>query len=122
MKKFFLVLSLLLSLGTFYACSNDEEESPSSCISGTIFIQDPIRPYVYFNNLKMPKDSKYSYIKEVAVLTDEFPVQNYQTGDIVDFEIVEVKELLPHVVLAMYDYNHYANYVDKYLCSIKLCK
>ncbi|MBQ9677833.1 MAG: hypothetical protein IJV44_06825 [Prevotella sp.] len=123
MKKFFLVLSLLLSLGTFCACSNDEEESPSSCISGTIFIQDPSRPYVYFDNLKMPKDSKYSYIEVVAVLKDEFPVQNYHTGDIVDFEIVEVKESLPywHVHVALYDYGDYAD-PARYLCSIKLCK
>ena len=67
----------------------------------------------------MPKDSKYSYIEVVAVLKDEFPVQNYHTGDIVDFEIVEVKELIPRIVLHLFTDVYDP---DRYLCSIKLCK
>lgn len=138
-KKLFFILGVLLSLGMFFACSSDEEVSsvsPSpesgekkdsieseSCISGTIIIHEGdegdenVDNNVFIGYLTMPEGEKdkYNYIKTVVVPKDEFPFQYYQDGDIIDFNIVEVKSTFPPIGPGLFT-------PTAFLCSISLCK
>ena len=125
-KTAFIIMAMLASLGLLSACSSDEEEkSPSSCISGTIIIDYEVDPdHLLIKDLEMPiGDNKYSFIKIVVVPIDEFPVQDYKTGDIIDFTIDEIKAPIPLMPMPSPDPIS-TSYTDtyKYLCSIKLCK
>lgn len=138
-KKLFFILGVLLSLGMFFACSSDEEVSSvssspesgekkdsiesESCISGTIIIHEGdegdenVDNNVFIGYLTMPEGEKdkYNYIKTVVVPKDEFPFQYYQDGDIIDFNIVEVKSTFPPIGTGLFT-------PTAFLCSISLCK
>lgn len=142
MKKVLWVLGMLLSLGFFSACSSDDEvysafsksdENSSesnektdstgvdSYICGTIQLIDheELGKYVFINELRMPEgDDKYNYIETVVVPKDEFPLQNYKTGDTISFNIVEVLSEFPPFRDSMHSYPP----STEYLCSIKLYK
>ena len=142
MKKVLLILGVLLSLGLFCACSSgDEADSTSlergdfssrseektdsteleSYISGTIrlFDHEELGKYVFVDELKMPEgDDKYSYLETVVVPKNEFPLQNYETGDVISFNIVEVLSEFPPFRDAMHSYSP----STQYLCSITLYK
>ena len=93
-----------------------------SYISGTIQLIDheELGKYVFIDGLKMPEgDDKYSYIETVVVPKDEFPLQDYHSGDIISFVIVEVKSEFPNPFSdAMHSYPP----STQYLCSIELCE
>jgi hypothetical protein len=121
MRKLTIVLSLLLSLGLFYACSSDEEDTSEesiseSCISGTIVYEHD--DFVFVSGLKMPENDIYSYINTVVVSKDEFPFENYQIGDVIDFEIVDVNYAFPPFKDTLHSYPPSTDY----LCSIKPCR
>lgn len=90
-------LSLLVAVTelVFTACSNsDSDESDilaNYCISGKIVGDD--EELVFIRDLNMP--ANYNYIKTVVVPKDEFPLQQYQPGDIIDFKIVSIKSSYP---------------------------
>ena len=134
MKKVFFVLGVLLSFGLFCACSSDEEVSPvssspengeerdsvelKSCISGTICLTDEGdgKDLVFINELQLPKgDDTYSNIKTVVVLKDEFPLIQYQAGDIISFKIIKIWSSYPRDDQGL-------DTPTKYLCSIELCE
>ena len=93
-----------------------------SYISGTIQLIDheELGKYVFIGGLKMPEgDDKFSYIETVVVPKDEFPLQDYHSGDIISFIIVEVKSEFPNPFRdAMHSYPP----STQYLCSIELCE
>lgn len=60
-------------------------------------------------------NANYSDIEHIVVPKDEFPLQNYQTGDVIDFNIVEVKSEYPPDPIG------YVRHTV-FLCSIKQCK
>ena len=113
-------LLMIISAG----CSSDEKMDSTgveSYICGTIQLIDyeEFGKYVFIDGLEMPKgDDKYSYIKTVVVPKDEFPLQKYQTGDVIYFNIVEVKSEFPPFRDAMHSYPS----STEYLCSIELYK
>ena len=142
-KKVFLtaIASLLLFVG-IWGCSSDEPISDepieysdemciTECITGTIldieldkerlqdydpeFVKDS-KKYVFIEVVNMSKeDEQYDYIKAVVVPKKEFPLKQYQSGDIISFRIVEVKSTYPQ------NYIGY-NRCTAYICAIKLCK
>lgn len=114
MKKVVFMMSLLLTLGLFCACSNDDE---TSFISGSIllFDEEEIDDYVFIGKLTMPEGSGYNYIKTVVIPKNEFPLQHYHEGEAIDFNIVEVKSQFPLIQTHLFT-------PTAYLCSIKLCK
>jgi len=135
MKKVFFIIGVLLTLGMFCACSNDDEVNPTSSesdektdsnesktyISGTIrlFDHEELGKYVFIDELKMPEeDDTYSYIETVVVPKDEFPLQNYKAGDVISFNIVEVKWAFPMISDHMHSYPP----STQFLCSIILYK
>lgn len=141
MKKIILFLGVLLSLGVLSACSSDDEvystssknnsseseektdsTGTGSYICGTIQLIDheELGKYVFIGGLKMPEgDDKFSYIETVVVPKDEFPLQDYHSGDIISFIIVEVKSEFPNPFRdAMHSYPP----STQYLCSIELCE
>ena len=92
-----------------------------SYICGTIQLIDheELGKYVFIGGLTMPEgDDKYSYIETVVVPKDEFPLQDYHSGDNIAFVIVEVKSEFPPFRDAMHSYSP----STQYLCSIKLYK
>ena len=118
MKRIFYLLFLpilIFSIIGVVGCSNDEDVS---CITGTIYIPDQEvgEKYVFIMELKMPEgNANYSDIEHIVVPKDEFPLQNYQTGDVIDFNIVEVKSEYPPDPIG------YVRHTV-FLCSIKQCK
>lgn len=142
MKRIAFFMSVLLSLSMFCACSSDDvvdstttnsgdsssendEKTDStkleSYICGTIqFINhEELGNYVFINELRMPEgEDNYNYIETVVVSKDEFPLQQYQTGDVIYFIIVEVKSEFPPFRDAMHSYPP----SKEYLCSIELHK
>ena len=137
MRKVIFVLGVLLSLGVFCACGSDDEVNSAfpdnkndektdstgleSYICGTIQLIDheELGKYVFIGGLMMPEgDDNYSYIETVVVPKDEFPLQDYQSGDNISFVIVEVKSEFPPFRDAMHSYPP----STQYLCSIKLYK
>lgn len=135
-------MSVLLSVGLFCACSSGDETDSSplergdhssrseektdsteleSCISGTIrlFDHEELGKFVFIDELKMPEgDDKYSYIETVVVPKNEFPLQDYETGDVISFNIVEVKWAFP----MFRDHLHSYPPSTQYVCSITLYK
>ena len=84
---------LIFSIIGVVGCSNDDDVS---CITGTIYIPDQEERCVFIGDLHMPNGvDKYSYMETVVVEKDDFPLQKYQTGDVIDFNIVEVKSEYP---------------------------
>lgn len=85
---------LIISIIGVVGCSNDDDVS---CITGTIYIPNQEEERcVFIGELKIPNgEDKYSYIETVVVEKDDFPLQNYQSGDVIDFNIVEVKSEYP---------------------------
>ena len=122
-KRRFVYLSLLFTLVfSSMGCSNNEENNEvESCVSGTILIEpEESGQYVYIGELKMsPENEKYSYIETIVVPKDESPLQDYRKGDVIDFQILEVKSEFPPIRDAMHSYPFP---YPEYLCSIKLCK
>jgi hypothetical protein len=125
-KRLFIYLPLLYAMMfSSMGCSGDDENNEvKSCVSGTIYGIGPEGPgepgYVFIGEIKVPtNDEKYSYIEIVVVPKDEFPLQDYQEGDVIDFQILEVKSEFPpyrdHLHIDPYPY-------PEFLCSIKLCK
>ena len=142
MRKVLFGLGVLLSLELFSACSSDDEVNSTpldnyeysskndektdstgleSYICGTIQLIDheELGKYVFIGGLTMPEgDDKYSYIETVVVPKDEFPLQDYHSGDNISFIIVEVKSEFPPFRDAMHSYPP----STQYLCSIELYK
>jgi len=122
MKRALFVLGMLLTFGLFCACSSDDEvyTEAESCISGTIILyegEEEPDDCVFIGYLTMPErvKDKYNRIKTVVIPKDEFPLQDYQDGDIIDFNIVEVKSSYPEIQIGVFP-------PTAFLCSISLCK
>lgn len=121
MKKTLFVLMCFLLTIISAGCSNDEDSNTpnnesDSCISGTIIYNEEIDNIVLIKELNIPEGNyKYKNLGAIIIPKDEFPFQQYHTGDIISFKIVEVRYTFP--------FNH--EEFDKpiyYICSIKLCK
>ena len=112
----FLPLLLLMAGAMFVAsCSSDDD----MCITGTIHLYDPNGLVVFIGELNIPEGcDQYSDIKTVVVSKDEFPIQHYQDGDVIDFNIVEVQYRFPPIQDAFHIYPPSASY----MCSIKQCE
>ena len=116
-------LLMIISAG----CSKDDDSNDmshkESCISGEIMLlksdypyNPGLKDYISVIRLNMPEgDDKYNYIKAVVVPKEELPSRFYYDGAIIDFNIVEVKDMLPLV--------HTGDRTPTaFLCSIELCK
>ena len=121
------------------ACSSDkeDEEYPTSsertnkvdaneivnyadiCFSGRIALieHEELGKYVFIGELISPEEIDNFYIKTIVVPKDEFPLQKYKNGDIITFNIIEIKYSFPLIHPALYTYPS----PSQFLCSIKLC-
>ena len=98
----FLPLLLLVAGAVFVAsCSSDDDsaikESEGMSLSGTIYLlNDDKYVFIGIGGLFFPNETgNYRYIETVVIPKDEFPLEQYQSGDNICFSIVGVKSTYP---------------------------
>ena len=115
------VLFPLFLLACMMLTGCDSSDNFQTCITGTVRLieHEGLTEYVFIEDLEFPShDTTYDYIEMIVVPKEEFPSQDYQSGDIISFTIKEIISPFPPFTQWPYTPPTYTCFIG----SIQLCQ